>query len=269
MFQGDEDEVVPPDQAEAIVAALREKGVPHAYLLFPGEQHGFRKAENIRAALDGELSFYAQVWGFDLPAEEGIAPIEVVARRGQPLNGSRPESWPRPATAAAVGRAGRRTSRRAAMSSSCGRTATASSPSIRGTAAGSSGAGPQRQERDGDLPLLDREGGERIGRDEVAEPGGLADDDRLAAPDHPRDAVLEPPHDGVQPRRSHVERQVAGRQMGHGGPASGGIDQPEEDVAVQALPAEHHVAHQPDVPHRPGAASYTSRTVGMIIGRRR
>ncbi len=78
VFQGAEDEVVPPDQAEAIVAALRAKGVPHAYLLFPGEQHGFRKAENIRAALDGELSFYAQVWGFDLPAEEGIAPIEVV-----------------------------------------------------------------------------------------------------------------------------------------------------------------------------------------------
>jgi dipeptidyl aminopeptidase/acylaminoacyl peptidase len=77
VFQGDEDAVVPPDQAEAIVAALREKGVPHAYLLFPGEQHGFRKAENIRAALDGELSFYAQVWGFDLPAAEGITPIEV------------------------------------------------------------------------------------------------------------------------------------------------------------------------------------------------
>jgi dipeptidyl aminopeptidase/acylaminoacyl peptidase len=77
VFQGDEDEVVPPEQAEMIVAALREKGVPHCYLLFEGEQHGFRKAENIRAALDGELSFYAQVWGFDLPAAEGIAPIEV------------------------------------------------------------------------------------------------------------------------------------------------------------------------------------------------
>ena len=77
VFQGDEDAVVPPDQAEAIVAALREKGVPHAYLLFAGEQHGFRKAANIRAALDGELSFYAQVWGFELPAEEGIEPIAV------------------------------------------------------------------------------------------------------------------------------------------------------------------------------------------------
>jgi len=78
VFQGDEDRVVPPEQAEMVVAALRERGVPHAYLLFPGEQHGFRKAENIRAALDGELSFYAQVLGFDLPAAEGITPIDVV-----------------------------------------------------------------------------------------------------------------------------------------------------------------------------------------------
>ena len=78
VFQGAEDEVVPPDQAEAIVAALRDKGVPHAYLLFEGEQHGFRRAENIRAALDGELSFYAQGWGFALPAGEGIPPIAVV-----------------------------------------------------------------------------------------------------------------------------------------------------------------------------------------------
>jgi dipeptidyl aminopeptidase/acylaminoacyl peptidase len=61
-----------------MVAALREKGVPHSYVLFAGEQHGFRKAENIRAALDGELSFYAQVLGFTLPPEEGITPIEVV-----------------------------------------------------------------------------------------------------------------------------------------------------------------------------------------------
>jgi dipeptidyl aminopeptidase/acylaminoacyl peptidase len=78
VFQGEEDRIVPPEQAEAIVAALREKGVPHTYLLFPGEQHGFRRAENIRAALDGELSFYAQIWGFELPADEGIAPIEVI-----------------------------------------------------------------------------------------------------------------------------------------------------------------------------------------------
>ena len=78
VFQGSEDRVVPPEQAEMMVAALRDKGVPHAYLLFPGEQHGFRRAENIRAALDGELSFYAQVLGFGLPPEEGIPPIDVV-----------------------------------------------------------------------------------------------------------------------------------------------------------------------------------------------
>ncbi|MCV2488434.1 prolyl oligopeptidase family serine peptidase [Geodermatophilus sp. YIM 151500] len=78
VFQGEEDAVVPPAQAELIVAALRAKGVPHAYLLFSGEQHGFRRAENIRAALDGELSFYAQVWRFDLPPGEGITPIQVV-----------------------------------------------------------------------------------------------------------------------------------------------------------------------------------------------
>lgn len=78
VFQGAEDRVVPPEQAEMMVAALRDKGVPHTYLLFPGEQHGFRRSENIRASLDGELSFYAQVLGFDLPAEEGIEPVEVV-----------------------------------------------------------------------------------------------------------------------------------------------------------------------------------------------
>ena len=78
VFQGSEDQVVPPEQAEMMVAALRDKGVPHTYLLFPGEQHGFRQAANIRAALDGELSFYAQVLGFELPEAEGIEPVEVV-----------------------------------------------------------------------------------------------------------------------------------------------------------------------------------------------
>jgi dipeptidyl aminopeptidase/acylaminoacyl peptidase len=56
---------------------LRDRKVPVAYLLFEGEQHGFRRAENIRRALDAELSFYAQVLGFDLPAEEGIEPVAV------------------------------------------------------------------------------------------------------------------------------------------------------------------------------------------------
>jgi dipeptidyl aminopeptidase/acylaminoacyl peptidase len=75
VLQGDEDAIVPPAQSEAIVAALRRKGVPVAYLLFAGEQHGFRRAENVRRALDAELSFYAQVLGF--PHDEGIEPVEV------------------------------------------------------------------------------------------------------------------------------------------------------------------------------------------------
>jgi dipeptidyl aminopeptidase/acylaminoacyl peptidase len=58
-FQGDEDMVVLPNQAELMIEALRSKGTPVGYLLFAGEQHGFRKAENIKRALDAELYFYA------------------------------------------------------------------------------------------------------------------------------------------------------------------------------------------------------------------
>jgi len=77
VFQGLEDEVVPPSQSEMIVEAVRSKGVPVAYVAFEGEQHGFRRAASIRASLDGELSFYAQVLGFDLPSEEGIETLPV------------------------------------------------------------------------------------------------------------------------------------------------------------------------------------------------
>jgi dipeptidyl aminopeptidase/acylaminoacyl peptidase len=51
--------VVPPNQTEAMVAALRRRGIPVGYLLFDGEQHGFRRADNIKRALDAELYFYA------------------------------------------------------------------------------------------------------------------------------------------------------------------------------------------------------------------
>lgn len=73
-FQGDEDKIVPPNQAEMMVEALRQKGLPVAYVLFAGEQHGFRKAENIKRALDGELYFYSRIFGFEL-----AGPIEPVA----------------------------------------------------------------------------------------------------------------------------------------------------------------------------------------------
>ena len=75
-FQGSEDRIVPPNQAEAMVEALRAKGVPVAYLLFEGEQHGFRRAGNIVRALEAELSFYGQVLGFE-PAG-GIEPVALL-----------------------------------------------------------------------------------------------------------------------------------------------------------------------------------------------
>ncbi|MFT4265188.1 MAG: S9 family peptidase [Nocardioides sp.] len=65
VFQGSEDEVVPPRQSEMIVKALRAKGITVLYRLYEGEQHGFRDAANIRDALDSELGFYGQVLGFD------------------------------------------------------------------------------------------------------------------------------------------------------------------------------------------------------------
>ena len=58
-FQGAEDRIVPPNQTEMMVDALRRRGIPVGYLLFAGEQHGFRRAENIKRALDAELYFYA------------------------------------------------------------------------------------------------------------------------------------------------------------------------------------------------------------------
>jgi dipeptidyl aminopeptidase/acylaminoacyl peptidase len=65
LLQGLEDEVCPPVQANRFVATLDGSGIPHAYLTFEGEQHGFRKAETIVTALHAELSFYGQVFGFE------------------------------------------------------------------------------------------------------------------------------------------------------------------------------------------------------------
>jgi dipeptidyl aminopeptidase/acylaminoacyl peptidase len=76
ILQGLDDHVVPPAEAERIVDSLWERRIPHAYLPFEGEDHGFRKAESILAAARGELSFLGQVFGFE-PADE-IEPIEVV-----------------------------------------------------------------------------------------------------------------------------------------------------------------------------------------------
>jgi dipeptidyl aminopeptidase/acylaminoacyl peptidase len=64
-FQGLEDKVVPPNQAEMMVDALKAKGIPVEYVTFPDEQHGFRQAANIKRALTDEFSFYARIFGFE------------------------------------------------------------------------------------------------------------------------------------------------------------------------------------------------------------
>jgi dipeptidyl aminopeptidase/acylaminoacyl peptidase len=75
IFQGLEDKVVPPAQAEVLVDALRRAGLPFAYLTFEGEAHGFRKAETIQRVMEAELSFYGQVLGFT-PADD-IEPVAI------------------------------------------------------------------------------------------------------------------------------------------------------------------------------------------------
>lgn len=71
-FQGTEDKVVPPSQAEVMVKALKEKGVPVAYVLFEGEGHGFRRAENIKRSMELEQWFYGQIFGFPVEGIEGV-----------------------------------------------------------------------------------------------------------------------------------------------------------------------------------------------------
>jgi dipeptidyl aminopeptidase/acylaminoacyl peptidase len=71
LFQGLDDKVVPPNQAQMMADAVRAKGLPLAHLTFEGEGHGFRKAETVQRTLEAELSFYGQLFGFapsgDLP----------------------------------------------------------------------------------------------------------------------------------------------------------------------------------------------------------
>ncbi|MGE0059833.1 MAG: prolyl oligopeptidase family serine peptidase, partial [Dehalococcoidia bacterium] len=74
-FQGLEDKIVPPNQAETMVAALKDKGLPVAYLAFEGEQHGFRQAENIKRALEGEQYFLSRVFGYELA--DPVEPIQI------------------------------------------------------------------------------------------------------------------------------------------------------------------------------------------------
>jgi dipeptidyl aminopeptidase/acylaminoacyl peptidase len=75
LFQGADDKVVPPNQAESIYQAVRAKGLPVAHVLYEGEGHGFRRAENITHSLEAELYFYGKIFGFE-PADK-IAPVSI------------------------------------------------------------------------------------------------------------------------------------------------------------------------------------------------
>ena len=75
LFQGLEDRIVPPNQAETFVAACREKKLPYAYVPFEGEQHGFRQDKNIRRSTEGELYFLSRIFGFE-PADK-TEPVEI------------------------------------------------------------------------------------------------------------------------------------------------------------------------------------------------
>jgi len=75
LFQGLEDKVVPPNQAEKMVEAVRAKRLPVAYLTFEAEQHGFRKAENIKRVLEAELYFYSKVFNFELA--DPVEPVKI------------------------------------------------------------------------------------------------------------------------------------------------------------------------------------------------
>ncbi|HYB02879.1 MAG TPA: prolyl oligopeptidase family serine peptidase, partial [Nitrososphaerales archaeon] len=74
-FQGLEDKVVPPNQAELLFNALKKKGVPTAYIAYEGEQHGFRQAKNIIRSYEAELYFYSKIFGIGLP--EKIEPVKI------------------------------------------------------------------------------------------------------------------------------------------------------------------------------------------------
>ncbi len=75
LFQGLEDKVVPPDQSSKFYEAVKRKGLPTAYIAFEGEQHGFRKAENLKRSIEAELYFYSRLFGFE-PADP-IEPVKI------------------------------------------------------------------------------------------------------------------------------------------------------------------------------------------------
>jgi dipeptidyl aminopeptidase/acylaminoacyl peptidase len=75
LFQGLEDKIVPPSQAEEFVAVCKKKKLPYAYVAFEGEQHGFRQEKNIRRSIEGELNFVSQIFGFAIA--DPVEPIKI------------------------------------------------------------------------------------------------------------------------------------------------------------------------------------------------
>lgn len=75
LFQGLEDKIVPPSQAEEFVAVCRKKKLPYAYVAFEGEQHGFRQEKNIRRSIDGEMYFLSRIFGFS--TADKLEPVTI------------------------------------------------------------------------------------------------------------------------------------------------------------------------------------------------
>jgi len=75
LFQGLEDKIVPPSQAEEFVAVCKKKKLPYAYVAFEGEQHGFRQEKNIRRSIEGEIYFLSRIFGFTVA--DKIEPVEI------------------------------------------------------------------------------------------------------------------------------------------------------------------------------------------------
>jgi dipeptidyl aminopeptidase/acylaminoacyl peptidase len=75
LFQGLEDKIVPPNQAEEFVEVCQKKKLPYAYVAFEGEQHGFRQERNIRRAIEGEMYFLSRIFGFDVA--DRIEPVRI------------------------------------------------------------------------------------------------------------------------------------------------------------------------------------------------
>jgi dipeptidyl aminopeptidase/acylaminoacyl peptidase len=84
LFQGLEDKVVPPDQSQKIYDAVKAKGLPVAYIAYEWEQHGFRRAENIKRSIEAELYFYSKIFQFNLADQIEPVTIENLVSETEP-----------------------------------------------------------------------------------------------------------------------------------------------------------------------------------------